>query len=251
MHIRPWLPVAAVLILAQATGAPLLGAASRRTHWDLRRFTWVNLERREPGSALNAHPLRIAPAALRRMLTSVVLAGQDESEPLFAEDELDRITGPLCEALGTAQPDEDVVLFSTFKHASGFAASGLTITARIFCLEGRLQFIVNQTRMEYAGPALAEAVPPMPAYGSRLTPGQATLRAPGALSPRPDWLAFSLEAAAPQPAPAPILAVAPAPAAAPEHKGEDRLRNLKYLRDQNLITEQEYEKKRLQVLEDL
>jgi len=241
MSIRPWLPLLALLLLAPAG---LRAAEGRRTHWDLLRFTWVRLERSEPGAAPNAHPAAVAAGPLRGLLAGVELMGEEGPQPLFSEDELAHIAGPIAEALSLALPGEDVVLFSTFKHSGGIFTGGLTVTARLFAQGGRLQFIVRESRLEYAAPSMADTDPPMPAYGSRTAPGAAVLRSRDGASVRPDWLAFPMGLTAVAP-PAPAVA-APAPAAA-----GDRLLMLKQLRERDLITEAEYQKKRADILKDL
>ena len=243
MQIRSCLSLAAVFLLAPV---PAWTAAPTRQHrWDLLKYTWVRLERRETGSEPNDHPARIEPATLRPLLESVQITGEEGLEPLFSKNEMDHINGPICAALGQALPEEDVLLFSTFQHSAGIFGPALTVTARIFVKDGQLQIIVKETRLDYATKALAEVDPPMPGYGSRTTPGKAVLRTDRARLVRPDWLAFHLEAA-----PAAVAA----PAAAPAREmtpSEQRLRNLQRLREQNLITEEEFQKKRQEILKDL
>ncbi len=89
-----------------------------------------------------------------------------------------------------------------------------------------------------------------------------SLRAEGATNLRPDWLALPLAPASPTPA----TALAPAPAApAPQaaapaipKPGQDfydlqyqRLKALKRMRDENLISEAEYQEKRGAILKTL
>jgi len=84
-------------------------------------------------------------------------------------------------------------------------------------------------------------------YGSRVRPSQVTLRCPGALSRRGDWLVFPLDQAPPPP---PVAAPKPVQAAAhPEQ--EERLRALKHLLDEKLITEKEYKTKRAEIIKSI
>ena len=243
MRFQPWLPMLALILLVPAHAAAQAEPA-RRTRWDLQRFTWVRLERRESGAAPNEHPAVIEPGPLRGLLEGVSLLTGDGPEPLFTADELAHITVPITDALSQATPGEDVVLFSTFKRNGGFLTGGLTITARLFVTGGRLQLIVGEGRIDYAGPALAEVAPPMPAYGSRTVPGNAVLRARVGEPIRKDWLAFPMVSAV-----APPVLAAPAPPVPP--RPAERLLMLKELHDRHLITEEEYQKKRADILKDL
>src|SRR5207237_7044490 len=108
-------------------------------------------------------------------------------------------------------------------------------------------------------------------FGSRKTAGDASLQSAGATNRRADWLAIPLRVAATAAAPpaatpvpaalgAPSSAAAPATTAttAPPRKALDaaaaddierRLEILKRLREKGLITEDEYQQKRRQILD--
>jgi hypothetical protein len=171
---------------------------------------------------------------------------------------------------------------------AGFLERATALTARLFVRDGALNLIVHDARLDFMDRYLIENLEPRFTYGSRKTPSAALLQAPQATRLRPDWLAFPLPAPAPPPAvPAPPIAVAPplpvaapvpaaapastaapapaatpapAPAAAPKAApAEDsayeakaqRLRTLKRLRDENLLTEAEYQEKREAILKTL
>jgi len=237
----------------------LQAAPPRRATWELRQFNWVKLVDQEKGAEPNAHPVRVTPAGVRVLLSKVqVLPG---GESLFSREDLDRFQGPLAEALGLAAPGEDVVVFCTSRKDGGFLAPEMTLTARMFAKGDRLHLIVQETRLEYAGPARAHVGPPLPGYGSRTQPGKAALKAEGAELLRPDWVAFPVAEAAKGPDPAPAAAAAPAPdpqvrsvpLVVKTHKGsaEDRLRTLNRLREEKLVTEEEYQRKRKEILDGI
>jgi len=239
MTMHSWGTLAAVIALAGS-----LCAAPHRSSWDLRNSSWLKLVGSEAGAPPNAHPIAVAPEALKGILLSVVLEVQGEREPLFAPDEAVRILGPMVEALSVAEPGEDLVFFSTNRRGKGFMAPELTITGRVFVQGGRVNLIVRETRLDYVGPMRANVGPPTPSNGSRKTAGPAVLAAKGGQNLRPDWLAFSLEA------PPAIQAQAAVPPT-PGSPAEERLRTLKRLREENLITEDEYQSKRKEVLKNL
>lgn len=141
-------------------------------------------------------------------------------------------------------------------------APTLGVTARLFLKGGALNLIVHDTRLDFMGRYVAEQVLPAFVYGTRASASGAKLEAPGATCLRADWLALPLTASPAVPA-APTSATAPAaPAAAlaPATAGPrdaafyeaqtERLRALKRLRDEHLITESEYQAKREAILKD-
>jgi len=245
MNLLPWTLLASICLTA---------APSHRRNWDLRQYTWLKLERQEAGAGPSAHPAVIAPAALKGMLAALVLTDGQDREPLLTGEEVARLAGPMAEALSLADPAEDLCVFTTTKRGEGFMAPHLTVTGRFFVLDGQLNVIIQETRLDYEGRDRAHGGPPMPDYGFRAKPGPAVISAPGAGQVRRDWVRFTLDAA-PKAAPgaaAPVAAPVPAPAApAPRTSAEERLKALKHLRDENLLTEEEYQKKRQEILKDL
>jgi hypothetical protein len=126
-------------------------------------------------------------------------------------------------------------------------------------------------------------VPPL-TYGSRVKAGRDSIASPVATNRRADWLALPLAAAAvpttvapgpaaaaaqaapaaaaraaPAPTPPAATPAAPAaPAAAPRPRDQafyeeqaQRLKGLKLLRDQGVLTEEEYQAKRREILSSL
>ena len=239
-----------ILPLALIVATCLTAAPGHRRSWDLGQYSWVKLERQEAGAVPSAQPVKIPAATLSGMLASLLLTGGGEQEPLFSTEEVTRFAGPMAEALALADPGEDLIFMSTAKHGGGFMAPRLTVTGRMFVLAGRLNVIIQETRLDYDGRARANAGPPMPTNGQRQEPSPAMVSASGAASLRRDWVAFPLELAlaAPRAAPAPLPGQA-APALPPS--AAERLRALKHLRDENLLTEEEYQKKRQEIIKDL
>jgi len=252
---------AAVLALL---ALPALAApeGSRRS-WEVSPFTWVKRAAVEPGAPANSHPLRVDEAALVQALGSVRFLTGAKEQALFAPAEAAELGRPLAEALAAAGPGEDLLLLSSSKREAGFFGKSLSVTARVFAREGRLNLIVQDTRLDFVEIYFHTFIMPTFKHGSRTSAGSAVLKAAGAESPRPDWIALPLAApaaAAPVPvlaAPAPkaVAAVPPAaPAAArpaPAAGLEERLRELKRLRDLDLITAEEYARKKQELLKDL
>ena len=247
---------------------PSKGDARRRT-WTLHEFTTIRLVPRESGASPNQHPLQIEPETLRQQLAQLRFESRQGSQALFAADELGELTEPLAQALSNAGPDDDVLLLSTSRRGAGLLAQPLGVTARLFAQGGALQVIVNDARLEFVNNYLGSHKPPEFTFGSRNRPSQANLRSASATSRRPDWLALPLTAsaapmvpaAAAVAAPAAVAPAAPAPAAAPvappprprdpgfADEIEQRLLTLKRLRERGLISEEEYQQKRREILQ--
>lgn len=248
---------------------------ARRRTWTLHEFTAIRLVPREPGSAANQHPAQLEAEALRQQLGQVRFVVGSGTQALFAGDELGELIEPLIEAFGNATPDDDLLLLSTSRRGAGLLSQPLGITARLFVQGGQLQLLVNDARYEFFNEYKGTGKAPQFSFGSRTKAGQVALRSAAGSNARPDWLVLptSLQAAAaaaPPAPPAPPLAgtpktVAPAPAAPaaaaqpalrPRDPGfaeevEQRLITLKRLRERGLISEEEYQQKRREILQAL
>ena len=251
------------LLAAPATRA----AAPGRTQWKLATFTWIKRVPAEPGAPANTQPATVTEASLTATLAPVLAQVDDQTIPLFAPDELQGLVKALGEALALAQPGEDLILLSTHKRGGGFLAQAVGLTARLFVRDGALNLIVRDARLSFMDRYAAENTLPTFAYGSRTQPSEARLSAPGATQRRGDWLVLplavpeSVKAAAPVPAAAPAPIAAPAPLAAPAPAAphdaayfeaqRERLKALKQLRDEGLLTEAEYQAKREAIVKAL
>jgi hypothetical protein len=235
--------------------------------WQLREFSRIELTAREAGAEPNQHPATVSADALRQQLAQVQFTGRNGAQALFSADELGDLVEPLAQALGRAGPGDDVLLLSSARRAGDIFVSPMAVTARLFVQAGRLQFIVHDARYEFYDVYRGTQAPPRFSFGSRGATGAVSVHSAGATNARADWLAIPLQAqtpvsvsgapaaAAPAPAPAPEPAPAPAPAArkaldAPAVEDiERRLETLKRLREKNLITEEEYQQKRKEILQ--
>lgn len=264
---------AVVLLALMAGGTPLAAAQAAATdasisprarewrEWRIHELTVVRLAPREPGSdAPNAHPAAVAPEVLRRALGSITTVVRGRTENLFSNDELDDLIGPLVQALAAAGPGQDVELLSTARRHGNFLSTPYGVTARLFVSEEGLNLIVHDARLDFFHAYRATKVLPRFQHGSRAQAGPSAVASPQGQARRADWLVFSLHPVAASPAPAtvavPAVAPGPAAAAAPARRDErfyeeqeQRLRGLQRLRDQGLITDEEFQRKRREILQ--
>lgn len=247
-----------------AMSAEAVPAKPGKRSWSIREFTTIRLVRREPGSKPNEHPAAISPAILSQQLAAIQFVADSAAQRLLSADEVAELTVPLAQALASAGPDDDVVLLSTSRRGEGFLTPPTGVTARLFVQDGALQVLLNDTRLDFVNRYRGTNIEPEFVYGSRAKAGPAVVQSRGARNVRADWLSVSLstppaEAASPAPAARvtqapPAAAPAPAPAALPAASGDEierRLTTLKRLRERNLISEEEYQQKRREILQQL
>jgi len=247
-------------------------------------FSFVRIERAEPGAAPSLHPVNVTVPALQKALGSV----KRGSDPLFNDDELAEIVPPLVAALGRVAPDQDISFAVSGKHmALGPLAPRTVTTGRVFRNADGLQVIFGLVRKPFESEFNATGVLIAFEPGRRAAPVDASLRLADAdpinVMRRGDWASLVVASAAANAAPpaaapavevvapaakgaaaagattAPAPGVAPAAAAprpAPDADAlyksiSERLKALQRLRDAGLITPQEYDEKRRQILSEL
>lgn len=271
---RQGLVTALCAVLAVGFALPLVagaaepaGKAAKARSWEIGEFTAIRLAPKESGAPDNDQPVVLSAEGLRAQLAAVQAVVRGKQEALFGADELQELVRPLTEALSVAGPGEDVLLLSTSRRDAGVLGAPYGITARLFIQGQALNLVVRDTRLDFFNAYRGTKVPPTFVYGSRAVAGTDTIRSAGASSRRADWLVFPLNAPAPTLVPAAPPALLPAsparaeqpPAAAPARVPEagfydaqaERLRGLRRLRDQGLISEEEYQQKRREILQTL
>lgn len=239
-------------------------------------FNYVRIERAEDGAAPNLHPLDLGEEDLARLLGTVRLG----TKPLLDKDDLDEIVPHLAAALGRATAEQDVSFAVAGKHtAFGLFAARDVTTGRLFNTADGLQLIVGLAHQPFEDQfkARGTVIPFEPGRRAAPLAGAVTLKvaaSAGSLR-RADWVVLRpaataqlpASAAVPTPVPAPAAKTAPAtgpvgvspvqpgasatPADARFREVSERLKTLDRLRDSGLITPQEYEQKRKQVLDAL
>ena len=244
------LPLIALVLLMVPGSSPAAAAPSGTRHnWEISPWSWIRRKPAEKGAPANAHPLQVEAATLVQALGTLRLEARGANEPLFDSTEAKDLGKAMAEALSVAEPGEDLELLSTSKRDTGTFGDSLGVTARVFVQAGKLNIIVHDARLEFVRQYYLEFRMPKFEYGSRTTAGTVVLKAAGGVElRRPDWAVLPLVTVAPVINPQPGVPL-PAPASAPPALSlESRLRDLKHLREQNLITEEEYAKKKEELL---
>ncbi|MEP6506317.1 MAG: SHOCT domain-containing protein [Betaproteobacteria bacterium] len=267
---------------------PIQRGTTGRQLWRISDYTTVELVAREPGAAASQHPHQVEQNTLHALLQQVQTVRSGAAKPLFAIDELNAIVPPLTEALANARADQDVALVSAARHEDNTFYGITAVTARLFVVDGHLNLIVRDARLDFYDTARGSGMAPHFTVGSRTAPGTSAIQSASATNQRADWLVLAnastppvapaavvapvapmapvapaapmapaavVAPAAPVAVPAPVVTPAPvapaAPAAAPVGDAEQRLTQLKRLYDKGLITKSEYEKKRQEIIKGL
>ena len=257
--------------------APVMKGTTGRQLWRLSDYTTVELVAREPGAPDNQHPWTIDSETLHSWLQQVTVLRSGKPRPLFAGDELDKISPAIAEALANARPDQDLALVSSAHHEDNNFFSISAVTARLFVVDGHLNMIVHDARVDFYDAARGSGMAPHFTSGSRTSEGSWPVTSAGATNKRADWLVLGAVAPPPAPAVAPAAPVAPMappapamvapaapvappvvapippapPAPAEPTDAEQRLLTIKRLYDKGLLTKSEYEKKRAEIIKGL
>ena len=263
----------------RSSTAPVMKGTTGRQLWRLADYTTVELVAREPGAADNQHPWTIDSETLHAWLQQVTVLRSGKPRPLFAGDELDKISPAIAEALANARPDQDLALVSSAHHEDNNFFSISAVTARLFVVDGHLNLIVHDARVDFYDAARGSGMAPHFTSGSRTSEGSWPVASAAATNKRPDWLVLGVVTTPPAPpapapavpavvapvapaapaAPAVVAPIPPAPPAAaaapaaPDAGGdaEQRLLTIKRLYDKGLLTKSEYEKKRAEIIKGL
>jgi hypothetical protein len=229
----------------------------------------------------NQHPVTIDPGQLAGALAMVTfhkidrpLIGFDRNEEVFAllaGGTAERLAPHLARALQEASPQQDVIFAALmWVRAAVVGSSDVTVAGRLFYSGGRLNLIVGDLYRSAVSPDYHRAPVAPRQIDRRLYPHEPGERAretlhddarfdalPGLQQAtvdghtRQDWLVLDLAALA---APTTQDANAQsAPASGPRRasKAEERLELLKRLHDQGLITDEEFERKHKQIIDEL
>jgi len=254
-----------VALLPAASAAALDGAQLVWAHDD----EMVRLVAREAGSRPSQHPARYDATALAEALAGVRLRREGEAMPLLRPADAQRLAQPLAQALAQAGPDQDVVFALQLSLPGALVGRNeVTLAGRAFVAEDRLQLILGDLFRSVVAPEFYRSPVAERRVDRRLHPhvpgtrssetvheGVEFVPTPGVVlnrvgaGTRRDWLLIDVGTASmAREAPAPAVdAQQPARAAS----AEERLLQLRRLREQGLITDEEYQRKRREIIAQL
>ncbi len=256
MPVRRLMPLVGTVYLVLAASAAL--AAQPDVIATQNEFDVVAVRPTEPGAAPNDHPVNLAADRIRPALEAIhLIKDGDEPKRLFTEAEARFLAKALQEGLAVAGPGEDISFLTTGRHSGILVFPRVGTSGRVFHADGRLNIIVAEAHVDFIGQYRGAQILHDFTFGSR---GQASpvvlsidAQSGQAVEPRRDWLvlATSPGTAASSVAGGDTRPASTATAAAVPASFEERLRILKRLHEQALITEDEYETKRREILGEL
>ncbi|MGH8502261.1 MAG: SHOCT domain-containing protein [Gammaproteobacteria bacterium] len=212
----------------------------------------------------NDHPVELKPAQIRRWLGDLQVRPEEGNEPvpLIPVTLLPRLSVLVAQALGDARPDQDVVFHSFRRAGSWFGSERRATTARVFYRDDALNLIFGELDDFFSEQVDRNLQPLKP--GSRSASADTSGELIGApqvafVDGRADWIRLDRSAIAPAPVAARPAAASPAIAAPAEQMPrdprwiqlEERLLILDGLRSKGLITDEDYETKKRELLEIL
>jgi len=217
----------------------------------------------------NGQPVSIDEEQMRMALSSLeyMTPGKESSTPVFEKPELDVLARYLSIALSQAGSEEDVAfaVVGDYRAVYGLAKEQMYTSGRVFYREGKLNIIFGEIRGKYWPNADRRLYPMAP--GSRSTASTHTWALLGQADQafhagpegqRTDWVVLdlaSMEARAAMGEKAADIQVpgtsSPQPYFGVHKSVEERLQTLNDLKSKKMITDEEYEKKRLDILKDL
>jgi hypothetical protein len=235
--------------------------------WKIGEFTALRLAAQAEASAPNDQPAALDPAAVQMALLGVQFeSSPGVMKPLLAASDLQDISQALVRALALATPQDDVLLMASARFDGALLGVQRSVLARLFISHGALNILVKEARADLLASYRISNTLPVYDFGTRSEASAIKISASGAVQRRSDWLALAVgasvspasAAATPKPATSTPTPAAPsAPAANPTRdkaffdQQAQRLEGLKSLLDKGLISNEEYQKKRSEILQTL
>jgi hypothetical protein len=245
-----------MLLMGFAPGAG--SAAERRVLWESRE-QFVALEPRETAGN-NHHPVDIDPGRLRSQLSALRLlpATDEKGIPLFTTESLTTLVEYLQQGLRQATPRQDVTFAVIGLHdvLYGLARQPQVTTGRLFVQDGRLNLIIGLAHREVKDREDRRLYPFTP--GSRVVKSSAPWvlqippEPPGMVLAQQNWVTIPTDwqTTAGSDAAKPTGQLPHTPSQ-PVRTPAERLNLLKELFEKQLITHDEYQSKRREILQGL
>ena len=236
----------ALILASDAAGAALF--AKPKVIFRKGPDTWVKIVKANKRLVPLEHPRAVTAEEMDRVLVSInylqpgmfaVGSRKGEVEPLFSELDRKLIAGPLAQALSQAGTDEWVDFSVTTFHGPNLLGNFLQTDGVLFQKDGKLNIALRNIAAKTEPGQTLATFDPTRGYRStiKLTAGdRQELKAD-------NWIVLDLNN---------LPEIAPAPGAAPPPATvKERLLQLDELKKAGLVTEEEYQQKRAEILKDL
>lgn len=269
-----WLMMALLVAAGGLAGCTAMktghgGRMAVKTLWQSGdQYVAVEKQDRLTGAAVppNEHPADISADRLRSALGSIEvhLPGRETAIQLFNDSELDILSGNIRDGLASAGPDEDVT-FAVIGHYTtllGVFKERKATTGRVFYQDGQLNVIFGDVLRDVRENEDRRLYPFLPGSRNAAAPhAWALAEKPGSevfTMNRPDWITFPrarhvVPAGGAGTRVKDVTTAEPReiPAMAVKKSVEERLMILNDLKSKRLITDDEYQSKRREILNEL
>lgn len=221
--------------------------------WSDGEFDQVNLVADTSGGG-NLHPQTIPLDVLTKALLTVRYREPGGMVPLLDEEGASNLAHGITKAIAKASPGQEAIFLMTSKMSGGLFGVKLGNSGRVFVDRNGLNIIVGEAHVEFVAAYRATRMERPFNFGSRSRASVVVLETDGLKGPRNDWIILPLAtggANAQQAQKEPVAAVPVQPVVRDEQyysAQETRLKGLKRVREQNLITEEEYQAKKVEIL---
>lgn len=221
----------------------------------------------EPSAVRRVQPRTLSVEALKNALASLEYKAGQNVKPLLDEPAAENLARGIVTAMAAASPEQDAIFMIISKEGSGIFAPMFGNSGRVFMDERGLNLIMGEAHIDFLGSYRATRMVRPFEFGSRSRPSRVALSANGLLQARNDWVVIPLAAGDgvnPAQHSANPLRLSPEKYTADDVRSkpissahdqqyyvvqEERMKGLKRLRDQNLISEEEYQAKRKEILD--
>lgn len=120
--------------------------------WDAGEYGFVRIEGAEDARSANDHPVNLDPKEIRTLLGEIEVKRQGKKKPIpvFDDQDLDRLTERLATALAEAGPNQDVTFaIASQKGMVSLISPRAVTTGRMFYKNGRLNIIFGIVHGEF------------------------------------------------------------------------------------------------------
>lgn len=224
--------------------------------WKFGELSAIRTSALPPGTDQNQHPATTGTDNLTSLLAGIQIeSAKGKFVSLFSRAELENLAPALVNALSSAGPGNDLLVMATARREGGMLSLPQTVLATVFVRQNQLHVLVKEARADLLSRFRSTHIKPVVEFSSRSQASGVKLQSAAGVNERSDWLALPLNA---QTAATTGNQLVPASRAVTAVKSENfyneqakRLQGLKMLREQNLISEDEYQAKRKAIIEGL
>ena len=241
-------------LAAAATGgryAACPACAPQDLVWADGEFDQIHLVPNAVGTDLQAQT--VAPEVIAKALNTLRFKEAGGWTPLLDEEGAASLAQGLSKALARAGAKQEAIFLVTSKMSGGLFGVKLGNSGRAFVDANGLNIVVGEAHVEFVAPYRATRMERQFNFGSRSTASGVLLESEAMKGLRGDWMVLPLAAASAKPQAASLAPAAPQSSARDEQyyaAQEMRLKGLKRLHEQKLITDEEFQAKRGEILKD-